>query len=329
MRKFSRAFRPVSVLILMLLTCVIGSPAPVAAGSMGILVPAYFYPTTGGPGGVGDGWAAMAAAASTVPITAIFNPNSGPLAGPADPNYVTAMTNLENAGGSVVAYIPSGFGSTPLGDPNTPGTIEYDIHTYVTQYGSLLKGFFIDQMNVVPSTLSYYQSIYNYIKSQESSYTVIGNQGSPFLNGLTPQQFLSTVNVMNIFEGPNTAPSPGAPGYDQYPYGLNWFLSPNYPSSQFSNIVFGVPADAGSPTTSSAMLADLSKAVQLNAGYVYITDQSGANPYAQLPSYWDQEVAAVASVPEPGALTIMASGCMLTTLCVAVRRRVRRRKERG
>ena len=47
------------------------------------------------------------------------------------------------------------------------------------------------------------------------------------------------------------------------------------------------------------MLADLSKAVSLNAGYVYITDQTLPNPYAQLPSYWDQEVAAIASVPEP------------------------------
>ena len=45
---------------------------------------------------------------------------------------------------------------------------------------------------------------------------------------------------------------------------MNWFLS--YPSDRFSNIVFDVPADAGNPSQSSAMLADLSKAVQLNAG---------------------------------------------------------------
>jgi hypothetical protein len=53
------------------------------------------------------------------------------------------------------------------------------------------------------------------------------------------------------------------------------------------------------------MLADLLKAVQLNAGNVYITERTLPNPYSQLPSYWDQEVAAVASVPEPGSLTIM------------------------
>ena len=33
-------------------------------------------------------------------------------AGPPDPNYVNAMTNLENAGGSVVTYIYTGNGGT-------------------------------------------------------------------------------------------------------------------------------------------------------------------------------------------------------------------------
>jgi hypothetical protein len=50
------------------------------------------------------------------------------------------------------------------------------------------------------------------------------------------------------------------------------------------------------------MLADLSQAAQLNAGHVYITDQTASNPYAQLPSYWDQEVSAIASLPEPSPL---------------------------
>ena len=42
------------------------------AGQVGIIVPSYFYPGTGGPGGSGDGWASMAQAAATVPITAIL-----------------------------------------------------------------------------------------------------------------------------------------------------------------------------------------------------------------------------------------------------------------
>jgi hypothetical protein len=281
-----------------------GVPDSARAGGEGILVPSYFYPGTGGPGGVGDGWAAMTAAASQVPITAILNPDSGP--GPSeDPNYAGAMANLEAAGGKVVAYVYTDNGNAPL------ATVEGQISTYISQYGSLINGFFLDGMFVIPSTLSYYQSLDSYIKGLNSSYTVIGNPGQPFLNGVTPQQYLSTADIFNIFEGPNTAP-PGDPGFNNYPYGLNWFQS--YPSDRFSNVIFDVP-------TASDMSADLSRAVQLNAGYVYITDQTLPNPYAQLPSYWDQEVVAVASIPEPSSVTLMLAAVGLFGLAGLARRR--------
>jgi hypothetical protein len=286
------------------------SPSSARSDTVGIIVPAYFYPGTGGTEGYTDGWAQMAAAAGKVPIAAIMNPDSGPLPGPADPNYVTALTNLENAGGRVVAYVPSQFGSAPL------STVESEIQTYLTQYGHLINGFFIDQMNIVPSTLSYYQSIDSYIKGQGTSYEVIGNPGSPFLNGVSPADYLSTADVLNIFEGPNTAPSPGAPGFDAYPYGLNWFQS--YSGSQLSNIVFAAPTDLD-------MLADVSQAVQLNAGSLYVTDQTQPNPYAQLPSYWNEEVSALQSLPEPGALVHLASAAMCCSLAVAARRLGRKR----
>ena len=122
-----------------------GSPAAARAGQVGVFVPSYFYPGTGGPGGVGDGWAAMTAAASQIPITAIFNPDSGPLPGPADPNYTTALTNLENAGGKVVAYVYTDNGNAPL------ASVESQISTYITQYGSLINGFFLDGMFIIPS----------------------------------------------------------------------------------------------------------------------------------------------------------------------------------
>jgi len=263
---------------------VIALPPMPSPTRMGIVVPAYFAPGTGGPGGVGDGWTAMATAAAKVPITAIFDPNSGPLPGPASSAYANAFTQLETAGGKVVAYVWTDNGNESL------ATVEGEVSTYITQYGSLINGFMLDGMLVTPSTLSYYQSLYGYIKTLDPSYTVIGNAGQPYLNGVSTQNYLSTADVFNIFEGPNSAPS-GSPGYNTYPYGLNWFESD--PSDRFSNTIYDVPANAGDPSQSSAMLADVSEAVQLNAGYVYITDLSGGNPYDGLPSYWDQEVAAV------------------------------------
>jgi hypothetical protein len=291
------------------LAVILQSTTHCRADSVGVIVPAYFYPGTGGPGGVGDGWAAMAAAAGQIPITAVFNPDSGPQPGSADPNYVAAMTNLEAAGGKAVGYVYTNDGTAPL------ATVEGEVSTYISQYGSLINGVFLDGMSLTPGKLSYYQSLDSYIKSLNSSLTVIGNPGDPFLNGVTPGQYLSAADILNIFEGPNTAPVPGAPGFDAYPYGLNWFQS--YPSGQFSNTIYNVP-------TSAAMAADLAKAVQLNAGDVYITDGMGGNPYSQLPSYWDQEVAAISSansVPLPAPLKTLAALSGLIGIGGAVKRK--------
>ncbi len=314
MRKFRGVSHSVWIFILMVVTGIIGAPAPVTAGSMGVLVPAYFYPGTGGPGGVGDGWAAMAAAASTISVTAIFNPNSGPLPGPADPNYITAMTNLELAGGQAVAYIYTDYGNTPL------ATVEGEITTYLSQYGNLtsnpipnlINGFFLDGMSTSPSEVSYYQSLYAFVKGLSASYTVIGNPGtatnSSYLNASPP-----TANTFLTYEG-------DAAGY------TNANTSTG-PSSQYANTIYD-------QTTVAGMEANVAFAAHHNVGYVYVTDQSLNPPtgylYDQLPSYWDQEVAAIstASVPEPGALTITASGCLLSSLGVALRRRTQGRNRR-
>lgn len=285
-------------------------PSTCHASSLGITVPAYFYPGSGGPLGVGDGWADMTAAAGTTPITAIFNPDSGPVPGPADPNYVNAITQLEQAGGKVIAYVDTGYGALPL------STVESNISTYISQYGKLIDGIFLDDINVLPGTLSYYKSLDAYIKGLNPSYLVQSNPGQPFLNGVSPSDYLSVADVINIFEGPDKA-APGDAGFNNYPYGLNWFLS--YPSQDFENIVFDVPSAA-------AMTADLQEAQQLNAGQIYITDQGAdnGNPYGQLPTYWYQEVAAVdaASAPEPASWAMLLAGGVMGG--VALRRRRRR-----
>ena len=93
--------------------------APPAAGTVGVIVPAYFNPAAD----PGD-WAAMTAAAAEIPLTAIINPNNGPVAGSADPSYVSAINALEAAGGKVVGYVNTGGG--PTGSPRdgrSPGVV--------------------------------------------------------------------------------------------------------------------------------------------------------------------------------------------------------------
>jgi hypothetical protein len=267
-----------------------------------LIVPAYFYPGTGGPRGVGDGWTALASAATKVPVTAILNRASGP-GTTADPNYVAAIKNLENSGGKVVGYVFTNFGMRPAAE------VEADIKSYITLYGSSIDGFFLDQMNVVPGTLSYYKSLDNYIKGLSASDLVIGNPGQPFLNGVSPTDYLSTADIFNIFEGSHS-------DFQTYPSGQTWYQS--YPSSRFSNIIYDVP--------SSSLLSDINRAESLNAGNLFLSDQNLPNPYGQLPSYWDQEVsaaAAPASVPEPNSLSLLVLSCLsVIAVSVAKRRRI-------
>ena len=73
------------------------------SGRLGLLVPAYIYPVAGGA------WDQLAAVASTVPLIAIVNPNSGPGTA-SDPNYVSAINNVRAAGGGVIGYVPTDYG---------------------------------------------------------------------------------------------------------------------------------------------------------------------------------------------------------------------------
>jgi hypothetical protein len=297
---------PVRFLSTVLVTTALGWILPTQSqAGLSALVPAYFAPGTGGAGGVGDGWSQMTDAASTISITAIMNPNSGPGdVGQVDA-YQTVVGNLQKAGGSVIGYVDTGNGSVAL------STVESNIQIYLSSHVNL-NGFFLDQVSPWVN-LNYYQTLYSYIKNLDSShpYEVVGNVGTPFLNGLTPAQFLSVADKTVIFEGPNSAPA-GQAGFNNYPYGLDWMTTGGYSSDRFVNLIHTTPSV-------SDMQSDVLKASSLNAGSVYITDGTLPNPWNQLPSYWNEEVAALAAVPEPSSL-IVASTCCLAGILMTWRR---------
>jgi hypothetical protein len=108
---------------------------------------------------------------------------------------------------------------------------------HVLQYGKLVDGIFLDDVNVLPGTLSYYATLNSYVRGLNPSYLVASNPGQPFLNGVSPADYLSVADVIDLFEGPDKG-APGAAGFNNYPYGLNWFL--DYPNQHFEDIVFDV-----------------------------------------------------------------------------------------
>jgi Spherulation-specific family 4 len=274
-------------------------PTPSLSHTLGIIVPAYFYPGAGGPGGAGDGWAAMDAAATQVPLTAVLNPDNGPGAAQ-DPNYAIAVNKLEAAGGKVVGYVGTSYASVPL------SSVEGEVSTFITLYPEI-DGFFLDQASNSPAALPYYQALYAYIVGLSSSYRMIINPGMA-----TDQAYLSasppTADVFNTFENLNV----------DYPGATPPSWVHLYSASRFSNVVYDAPA--------SSVDADIELAAARNAGSIYITDQTTPNPFDELPSYWDQEVAAIAarngaSVPELSTLSLLGIGGLLTFAAAAVKRR--------
>jgi len=242
----------VGVLLVTMMTTIIVSSAP-----LGIMVPAYFYPTSGGY------WNSLDSAASRVPLIAILNPNSGPGTSQ-DSNYVQALANLHQAGGKVTAYVHTSYGTRPLAD------VESDINLYLSFYE--VDGFFIDEMTDDDSTtnLNYYAAVYQYIKAKNANYSVTGNPGSN-----TKQDYITqpTADSLMIFEDDGT----NYPGFVP----SSWVAQ--YPVQQFVHL----PYDVATATTMSNYVG---LAVSRKAGWIFITDDTLPNPYGTLPSYWTNEV---------------------------------------
>ena len=256
----------------------------------GLLVPAYFYPSGAGA----TDWSLMDAASSSVDLTAILNPDSGP-GSSTDPNILSAVNSLRAAGGHDVGYIYTDYGSTPL------ATVENEVSSYLSMYP--VSGFFFDGMSGDPSEHSYYKSLYDYAKGLSSAYTVIDNPGTSFDESDASDPVADTFIE---FEGSASDYTTATPA--------SWTSS--YPASLFAATIYGAP-------TLGSMLSALSLAQSRNVGSVFVTDQNLPNPYNQLPSYWDQEVAAIHAMPEPQPFAVLGLGLGAMVL----RRRARRRAE--
>ncbi len=230
-------------------------------GPMQALVPAYFYPS-GNPY-----WGTLTTSAAATGVNAILNPNSGPGTS-ADPNYVTAVNNLRAAGGHVFGYVHTSYGARAL------GTVEAEIDSYVNFYA--VDGIFIDEMSNDNNAahLTYYATVYNYVKSKNPVFRVIGNPGTN-----TQEAYLTrpTADVLVIFE--DTASNYAA-------FAPSAWVS-NYTPDHFAHIIHSEPSAA-------SLARDLGLAALRNAGLVYVTNDVLSNPYDTLPPYWTQEAAAIA-----------------------------------
>jgi spherulation-specific family 4 protein len=254
---------------------VINSPAT-HGSTLEAVVPAYFYPS-----GIGlTYWNQMTTAAATIPITAILNPASGPGA-TSDPNYASAVDALRAAGGKVMGYVHTSYGT------RSSATVLAEVNSYASFYN--LDGIFVDEMDNTLGSLSYYTGLYSSIKTAHPTWSVFGNPGTttlePYLTG-------PAADVLTVFEGDGV-------NYPTYTPS-SWNFS--YDRSHFAHLIYNV-------STAAVMQSDVALAAARNARYVYVTDDNLPNPWDTLPSYWNQEVSTIAvlnAVPEPKTLTLLS-----------------------
>lgn len=239
-----------------------------------LLVPAYFYPSNDPNLSL---WDEMTAAASQgVGITAIMNPNSGP-SNAVNSDYTAAVGAFRAAGGKVIGYVPTGYGARDA------SAVLADVNAYQNFYQ--IDGIFLDEMHNIAGTLPYYENLRTNISSINTNYKVFGNAGTNTLEG-----YMNTADVLVTFENQT--------GYSTYTPD-SW--TNNYAANRFAHLLYNV-------SSSSEMQANLALAASRNVGYIYVTNDSGANPWDTLPSYWNAEIAAVSAVPEPETYGMMLLG---------------------
>lgn len=235
--------------------------------SLGIMVPAYFYPSAG------SDWNKLNSAAAHIPLIAIMNPASGP-GKSRDKTYVRALSKLHHAGGKVIGYVHTSYGDRPLAE------VENEIDRYRAFYA--VDGFFIDEMTNDKNMnhLDYYAAIYKYVKAKGANYTVTGNPGCN-----TTEDYMTrpTDDSFMIFEDNSTNYVNFTPSH--------WVV--RYSAQQFVHLPYNV-------ATATTMTNYVELAVSRHAGWICITDDTLPNPYKALPSYWANEVNLVQAVNHGG-----------------------------
>ena len=244
---------------------------------MGIVVPAYFYP--------GDLWSSMNWAAGRVPLVAIMNPNSGP--GTArNPDYVAAVNSLRASGGKVIGYVSTSYTA------RSTNAVKTDIDRYFSFYA--VDGIFLDELtnDSVPSHLAYYAALYQYIRTKGTNLLVVGNPG---FNTLEAYATRPCADVLVTLETGTNYATHAADAW-----------ATNHLARRFCQLPYNVPSAA-------TMTNYVNLAAGRNVGWIYVTGDSGANPWDTLPTYWTNEVNYIRSLnqampPTVLQLTITSNG---------------------
>ena len=273
---------------------------PAQAQPIELLVPAYFYPSFDP---AQSQWDEMGAAlARGVKVTAIMNPNSGPgIAFNSD--YLAAVNTFRAAGGRVLGYVYTCYGNNNcVNAPGIPPTrsvdeVLADAQAYRQWYP--VDGIFLDEVSGSDATRAFYAEATQRLRALDAGWQLVGNPGAAI-----PEATAALLDTVVTFEQ-------GGGSYDNASSEAWMDGAVLKRQAHLHHSVAGA----------AAMQSLVAQAAARRAGFVYVTDDLLDNPFDRLPTYWDAEVLAVATlnaVPEPATAASLLGGL---ALLAAIRRR--------
>jgi hypothetical protein len=222
-------------------------------GTVRMVVPAYWEPD--------QQWQRIIADAPTVGMI-IFNPQSGPGTS-TNAAYTQAIAQAKAAGIIVLGYVSTQYGARAEAD------IDADVNGYYGLYSP--SGIYLAEgpMESDCDTLqAEYQRLSVLTKSLDSNaYVAIGTRFCPTYITFA-DLMVEFAETWSMYQG-YTSPS--------------WM--PGHSANRFIHFVSEVPDGEAAHA--------LSMAIGFGAGWIFTTDGTLPNPWGALPSYYDQEVAAL------------------------------------
>lgn len=219
------------------------------------LIPAYFYP--------GANWVRAIDSKPSPKFMIVDVTSSGAGSSP-DPNYQAAAKRARAAGITLVGYSATDYARRPA------ASVELDIRHYKSWYG--VTDIFLDGVSSDDGSLPYYRRLSDYVHDTNPGSLVILNPGT-----YPSEPYMSVGDIVLVFEGTYAEYLRlGVPGWvDQYP------------AAKFAYVVYGAPE--------STLASVISTAQRRHVGSIYVTPNTGANPYRSLASYWAREDAIIAA----------------------------------
>lgn len=193
------------------------------------------------------------------------------------PAIAAAIRAARASGIFVVGYVYTGYGQ------RDPAVVRDRVDAVFRNY--LVDGIFFDEaptdcLAADPfggTNYSYYQQLGEYVRNRQAGgRLVILNPGTQPANDC----WMSIANILVTAESSSLADYTA--NYQDQP----WFHE--YPPERFWHIVYAAPGEA-----QLRRISALSQA--RGAGWLYVTDLGGDNPYAGPPSYWKAEAGLVAN----------------------------------